>query len=203
MAEESTDWADRFSDRVDSVVEPVSTKLNEWVFYEIDVFGAGVKWIVMWLVLAGIIFTVYFGLAQLRHLGTALRIVRGKYEQKDAPGEVSHFQALTSALSGTVGLGNIAGVAIAISIGGPGAVFWMIVCGLLGMAIKFAECTLGVKYREVHADGTVSGGPMHYLRKGLAEIGLPKLGKVLAALSAIMILAFTFFGEPAHAAVVE
>jgi alanine or glycine:cation symporter, AGCS family len=194
MAEESTDWADRFSDRVDSVVEPVSTKLNEWVFYEIDVFGAGVKWIVMWLVLAGIIFTVYFGLAQLRHLGTALRIVRGKYEQKDAPGEVSHFQALTSALSGTVGLGNIAGVAIAISIGGPGAVFWMIVCGLLGMAIKFAECTLGVKYREVHADGTVSGGPMHYLRKGLAEIGLPKLGKVLAALSAIMILAFTFFG---------
>lgn len=123
--------------------------------------------------------------------------MRGKYDEKDAPGEVSHFQALTAAVSGTVGLGNIAGVAVAVSIGGPGATFWMIVCGLLGMATKFVEVTLGVKYREVHADGTVSGGPMHYLPKGLAErfgAGGAKLGKVLAVLASAMILFFGLFG---------
>ncbi|WP_103503997.1 MULTISPECIES: sodium:alanine symporter family protein [unclassified Streptomyces] len=194
MEEETETWADRFSGQVDEIVEPVSTTLQDIVFFSFNVGGADIMPIVLWLAVAGAIFTVYFGFVQVRHVRTSLRLVRGKYEQKDAPGEVSHFQALTSALSGTVGLGNIAGVAIAISIGGPGAVFWMIVCGLLGMATKFAECTLGVKYREIHEDGTVSGGPMQYLRKGLAEIGRPKLGMVLAALTPVMILVFAFFG---------
>src|SRR5690606_11059391 len=139
--------------------------------------------IVAWLVIAGLVFTGWFGLVQARKIKLAVDVVRGKYDEKDAPGEVNHFQALTAAVSGTVGLGNIAGVAVAVSIGGPGATFWMILCGLIGMATKFVEVALGVKYREEHADGTVSGGPMHYLPEGLAERfgrGGAKLGKVLA-----------------------
>lgn len=103
-------------------------------------------------------------------------------------GEVSHFQALTAALSATVGLGNIAGVAIAVSIGGAGATFWMIVAGLLGMASKFVECTLGVKYRDIDEHGIVYGGPMYYLTKGLKSKGLEKLGKILAVLFAIFVI---------------
>jgi AGCS family alanine or glycine:cation symporter len=181
-------------DAVSGFFDPVATFLGDTVFYTVPVFGTEFPLIVGWLVAAGAFFSAYFGLAQVRHLKTALKLVRGKYDQKDAPGEVNHFQALTSAVSGTVGLGNIAGVAIAISIGGPGATFWMILCGLLGMATKFVECTLGVKYRDIDPDGKVSGGPMLYLRKGFAELGKPALGKVLAALSAIMLLFFTFFG---------
>ena len=113
---------------------------------------------------------------------------------ESADGEVSHFQALTAALSATVGLGNIAGVAVALSIGGPGATFWMIVAGLLGMASKFAECTLGVKYRDVGPDGTVYGGPMYYLKKGLKEKGLGGLGKVLAVVFAIFVIGGSFGG---------
>ncbi|MBB0245594.1 amino acid carrier protein [Streptomyces alkaliphilus] len=191
---DETTWADTVADKINGWVEPFANVMGDIVFFNFDVGGATIMPIVLWLVIAGLIFSVYFGLAQVRHLKTALKVVRGKFDSPNAPGEVTHFQALTSALSGTVGLGNIAGVAIAISIGGPGAVFWMILCGLLGMATKFAECTLGVRYRVVHADGTVSGGPMHYLRKGLAERGLPGLGKVLAWGSALMIVAFTFFG---------
>lgn len=187
-------WTDTVNEKINNVFEPVSKFLNDIVFYDVPLFGADFPLIVGWLVVAGVVFSLYFGFAQFRYIRAALRIVRGKYDQKDAPGEVNHFQALTSAVSGTVGLGNIAGVAIAVSIGGPGATFWMILCGLLGMATKFVECTLGVKYREFNADGTVNGGPMLYLRKGLAERGLPTLGKVLAGLSAVMILFFTFFG---------
>ncbi|MBB1256386.1 alanine/glycine:cation symporter family protein [Streptomyces alkaliterrae] len=194
MANSETSWTDSVNDAVNGVFEPVSKFLGDIVFYSVDIFGTSFPLIVGWLVVAGAIFSIYFGFAQVRHLKTAFRLVRGKYEQKDAPGEISHFQALTSAVSGTVGLGNIAGVAIAISIGGPGATFWMILCGFLGMATKFVECTLGVKYREFNKDGTVNGGPMLYLRKGLAERGWPTVGKVLAALSAVMILFFTFFG---------
>ncbi|GAB3954319.1 alanine/glycine:cation symporter family protein [Streptomyces sparsus] len=194
MANSETTWTDSVNDAVNSVFEPVAQFLGDVVFFSVDIFGTSFPLIVGWLVVAGAIFSAYFGLAQVRHLKTAFKLVRGKYDQGDAPGEINHFQALTSAVSGTVGLGNIAGVAIAISIGGPGATFWMILCGLLGMATKFVECTLGVKYREFNADGTVNGGPMLYLRKGLAERGLPGLGKVLAALSAVMILFFTFFG---------
>ncbi|MTE19223.1 amino acid carrier protein [Streptomyces sp. TRM43335] len=194
MANTEASWTDSVEDAVNSVFEPVSKFLGDIVFYTVNIFGTDFPLIVGWLVVAGAVFSAYFGLAQLRHLKLAYRLVRGKYDQQDAPGEVNHFQALTSAVAGTVGLGNIAGVAIAISIGGPGATFWMILCGLLGMATKFVECTLGVRYRQVHADGTVSGGPMFYLRRGLAERGLPSLGKVLAVLSAVMLLFFSFFG---------
>ncbi|MGP4114380.1 alanine/glycine:cation symporter family protein [Streptomyces sp. 4N509B] len=194
MADESTSWTDEVDEAVNDFFEPVRDVLFDVVFFDVTINDSAFPLIVGWLVLAGLIFTVYFGGVQFRHLPTAVRLLGGRYEQKDAPGEISHFQALTSAVSGTVGLGNIAGVAIAVSIGGPGATFWMIVCGLLGMATKFVECTLGVKYREIDAEGRVSGGPMHYLRKGLAERGLPGLGRVLAALSAVMILFFGFFG---------
>ncbi|WP_300017863.1 alanine/glycine:cation symporter family protein [Pseudonocardia sp.] len=183
---------------INSVFDPISDGVSAFVFAEITVFGATFPWIVGWLVLAAAVFTVYFGFVQFRSFGLALRIVRGRYTTDDEPGEINHFQALSSAVSGTVGLGNIAGVGVAMTIGGPGATFWMIVAGLLGMCTKFVECTLGVKYREVHADGTVSGGPMHYLRKGVAE-RLPGavgavLGRVLAALAALFILFFGIAG---------
>jgi AGCS family alanine or glycine:cation symporter len=146
--------------------------------------GTSFPWIVMWLVVAATIFTVYFGFVQFRFFSHAIGLVKGDYSDPNDAGEVSHFQALTTALSGTVGLGNIAGVAVAVGIGGPGATFWMILAGLLGMASKFTECTLGVKYRNEYPDGTVSGGPMYYMSKGFKELGLPG-GKVLAVLFSI------------------
>ena len=184
-------------DAVSDFFEPVAEKVSEFVFYAVPVGDTELPLIVAWLVVAGLIFTTWFGLVQIRKFALATKVVRGKYDEEDSPGEVNHFQALTAAVSGTVGLGNIAGVAVAVSIGGPGATFWMILCGLLGMATKFVEVTLGVKYREEHADGTVSGGPMHYLPKGLAErfgSGGAKLGKVLAVLASVMILFFGLFG---------
>ncbi|TMM51157.1 alanine/glycine:cation symporter family protein [Sulfitobacter sabulilitoris] len=146
--------------------------------------GTAFPWIVLWLVVAASVFTLYFGFIQVKAFGHAISLVKGDYSDPNDAGEVSHFQALTTALSGTVGLGNIAGVAVAVGIGGPGATFWMILAGLLGMASKFTECTLGVKYRNEYPDGTVSGGPMYYMTKGFAERGLPG-GKVLAVVFAI------------------
>ncbi len=146
--------------------------------------GTGFPWIVGWLVVAATVFTLYFAFVQFRFFGHSISLVKGDYSDPNDAGEVSHFQALATALSGTVGLGNIAGVAVAIGIGGPGATFWMIVAGLLGMASKFTECTLGVKYRNEYEDGTVSGGPMYYMSKGFAELGLPG-GKILAVLFSI------------------
>ena len=146
--------------------------------------GTSVPWIVVWLITGAVVFTFYFGFIQLRAFGHAVALVSGRYADPRDTGEVSHFQALTAALSATVGLGNIAGVAVAVSIGGPGATFWMILAGLLGMASKFTECTLGVRYRNENPDGTVSGGPMYYIRKGFAERGLP-FGRPLAALFAV------------------
>ena len=134
----------------------------------------------------------------IRGFGLSLKTVMGRYDSLDEKrsnnGEVSHFQALATAVSGTVGNGNIAGVAMAIAIGGPGATFWMILCGLLGMSSKFVECTLGVKYRDVGSDGTVYGGPMYYLSKGLKERGFAKLGKVLAVTFAILCIGASFGG---------
>ncbi|MEU3730447.1 alanine/glycine:cation symporter family protein [Streptomyces sp. NPDC033538] len=182
---------------VSEFFEPIAKWLGEVVFYTVPVGGADLPLIVAWLVVAGLVFTSWFGLVQVRKFRLAIDVVRGKYDEKGSAGEVNHFQALTAAVSGTVGLGNIAGVAVAVSIGGPGATFWMILCGLLGMATKFVEVTLGVKYREVHADGTVSGGPMHYLPKGLAErFGKngKTFGKVLAVLASFLILFFGLFG---------
>lgn len=146
--------------------------------------GTSFPWIVMWLVIAATIFTLYFGFIQVRAFWLSIQIVKGDYSDPNDAGEVSHFQALATALSGTVGLGNIAGVAVAVGIGGPGATFWMIIAGLLGMASKFTECTLGVKYRNEYPDGTVSGGPMYYMSKGFAEKGKPG-GKFLAVLFSI------------------
>ena len=146
--------------------------------------GTSFPWIVMWLVIAATIFTVYFGFVQFRFFKHAIQLVKGDYSDPNDAGEVSHFQALATALSGTVGLGNIAGVAVAVGIGGPGATFWMILAGLLGMASKFTECTLGVKYRNEYEDGTVSGGPMYYISKGFNELGLPG-GKILAVMFSI------------------
>jgi AGCS family alanine or glycine:cation symporter len=146
--------------------------------------GTSFPWIVMWLVIAASIFTIYFGFVQFRFFGHAISLVKGDYSDPNDAGEVSHFQALATALSGTVGLGNIAGVAVAVGIGGPGATFWMILAGLLGMASKFTECTLGVKYRNEYEDGTVSGGPMYYISKGFKQLGIPG-GKALAILFSI------------------
>ncbi|MGJ8528440.1 alanine/glycine:cation symporter family protein [Maritalea sp.] len=146
--------------------------------------GTNFPWIVMWLVVAATLFTFYFAFVQARFFGHAISLVKGDYSDPNDAGEVSHFQALTTALSGTVGLGNIAGVAVAVGIGGPGATFWMILAGLLGMASKFTECTLGVKYRNEYEDGTVSGGPMYYISKGFKELGLPG-GRILAVLFSV------------------
>ncbi|KAB0476495.1 alanine:cation symporter family protein [Vibrio sp. IB15] len=158
------------------------------IFKSVPVGEANFPIIVGWLLLAALIFTVYFGFVQFKRVGMAVDIIRGKYTDPNSKedGEVSHFQALATALSGTVGLGNIAGVGAALAIGGPGATFWMILCGLLGMASKFCECTLGVKYRTILPSGVVSGGPMYYLSQGLSERGLGGLGKALAIGFALM-----------------
>jgi AGCS family alanine or glycine:cation symporter len=170
------------SDQVDAVFASATGWFVRIIFANLP--GTGFPWIVAWLVIAAAVFTLVFGFIQLRAFGHALDLVRGRYTDPRDAGEVSHFQALSAALSGTIGLGNIAGVAVAVSIGGPGATFWMIVAGLLGMASKFTECTLGVKYRIVHADGSISGGPMYYISRGFAERGLP-LGRAMAALFAV------------------
>ncbi|MCB1561606.1 MAG: alanine:cation symporter family protein [Xanthomonadales bacterium] len=158
------------------------------VFYSIS-FGpnTSLPLVVVWLVVASILLTLYFGFINVRGIKQGAKLIRGDYSDPNDTGEVSHFQALATALSGTVGLGNIAGVAVAISVGGPGATFWMIVAGLFGMSTKFCECTLGVRYRRENANGSISGGPMYYLRDGIASAhpGLKGVGKFLAVLFAI------------------
>ncbi len=149
---------------------------------------APLRFIVLWLFAGGLFFTVYLRFIGFRGLRHAMDILRGKYVKPGAEGEVTPFQSVTTALSATVGMGNIAGVAMAIGIGGPGATFWMIMAGLLGMAMKFAECTLAIKYRKVNEDGSISGGPMYYLRQGLAQKGLGPLGGVLAVMFAVLVM---------------
>lgn len=156
--------------------------------------GASVPFVVIWLLCGGVFLTLKMGFINLRGFKHGLDLVRGKYDNHSEPGEVSHFQALASALSGTVGLGNIAGVAVAIGVGGPGATFWMILCGLLGMTSKFAECSLAVMYRRVGKDGTVLGGPMVYLKDGLSQMGLGKLGAVLSVVFAVLCVGGSFGG---------
>jgi len=177
---------------INEKVKPATTIASDIVFVKAFQYqGKDVPFLLIWLLIGGIIFTVYFKFVNLRFIPLAIRTVRGKYTSADDPGEITHFQALTAALSATVGLGNIAGVAVAISIGGPGAAFWMVIMGFLGMSTKFAECTLGVKYRDIDADGKVSGGPMRYMRKGFAELGLAPVGKILAALFAFLCIGAT------------
>jgi len=169
----------------ESVNQMFSSATGWFVSFIFSLFpDTSFPWIVAWLVIAAIIFTFYFVFIQFRAFPHSISLVKGDYSDPNDAGEVSHFQALATALSGTVGLGNIAGVAVAVGIGGPGATFWMILAGLMGMASKFTECTLGVKYRNEYADGTVSGGPMYYLTKGFAERGLPG-GRFLAILFSV------------------
>ena len=211
--------------RINEWFTPISQTWENIVLYPIPLFGFDVPIVLVLLVLGAIIFTVYFGFVNIVKFPLAINVVRGKYdsveghgvmekaelnvvegdilktirdESKD--GEVNHFQALATAVSGTVGLGNIGGVALAIAIGGPGATFWMIVCGLLGMSTKFVECTLGVKYRDIEPDGTVYGGPMYYLKRGLEEKGIGWLGKILAVMFAILCVGASFGGGNAFQA---
>ncbi|MDJ0535444.1 MAG: alanine/glycine:cation symporter family protein [Xenococcaceae cyanobacterium MO_207.B15] len=154
---------------------------------------AGIPLIILWLIGGGIFFTLRYGFISLRGFKEAVAIATGKYET-DGEGEVSSFQALATALSGTVGLGNIAGVAIAIQVGGAGAVFWMSIAAFLGMSSKFVECTLGQQYRQVNPDGTVAGGPMYYLEQGLGDLGFTKLGKLLGIIFALFCIGASFGG---------
>lgn len=169
----------------DGILEPVAYWTDFVVFYSISIFGQGVPIVLILLAFTGVFLSLYFGFINFRAFGLALKTVRGKYSDGNEPGQITHFQALTTALSATVGLGNIAGVAVAIGIGGPGSVFWMVVMGILGMTSKFTECTLGVAFREIDKDGNVQGGAMRYLSKGLAEKGFGKIGKFLAVFFAI------------------
>lgn len=153
-----------------------------------------IPFIVVWLILGALFFTLRLGFINIRGFRHALQLAKGKFDDPKAPGQVTHFQALATAVSGTVGLGNIAGVAVAISLGGAGATFWLIVAGFLGMSSKFVECTLGVKYRDINSEGRVFGGPMNYLRYGLERRNMKGLGKLLAGLFAILAIGASFGG---------
>ena len=183
-------------DRINTVFQPITDAVFSVVFFEVTLFGITIPFVLIWLIAGAIIFTIYMGFVNITAFKHAIDVVRGKYDNPDDKGEVSHFQALTAALSGTVGVGNIAGVAIAVSLGGPGATFWMILAGLFGMSSKFVECSLGVMYRKYNPDGSVSGGPMYYLSRGLSDRGpfLAGLGKVLAVLFAIACIGGSFGG---------
>jgi AGCS family alanine or glycine:cation symporter len=226
-AEEAAKVAEKGLDqKIDEAFAPVANAFEALVFTRIPLAPPYDAPIVLFLLIFGAaFFTLAFFFANIRLFPLAIQVVSGKWDKLDkhtaAPnasvevvdgdvkrtaadesriGEVSHFQALATAVSGTVGLGNIAGVAVAVAVGGPGATFWMIVCGLLGMSSKFVECTLGVKYRDIDANGTVFGGPMYYLKKGFAEIGLGPIGKVLGVLFAILCIGASFGGGNAFQA---
>ena len=181
-----------FAASIDQTVElwvgPLAATLSSIVFFEINFFGQMAPIIVLWLVIAALFFTVYLGFINLRGFGYALRIVKGDFKDPNADGEISHFQAVSTAISGTVGIGNIGGVAVAIGLGGPGAAFWLFLAGFFGMSTKLVECTLGVKYRKINKDGSVSGGPMYYLEMLLTEHQYPRLGKFLGGFYAVALV---------------
>ncbi len=206
-------------EKIDDVFAKYTTPIVDIIFYPVTIAGKEMPIVIILLLLGALFFTLYFNGVNFRYIKICIKTAAGKYDKLDhhvpadqeievkdgeihdtihltgeVQGEVSHFQALTASLSATVGLGNIAGVAVAIAIGGPGATIWMIVAGLLGMASKFVECTLGVKYREVDADGKTYGGPMYYLSSGLKEMGMPGFGKILAIFFAIMCIGGSFGG---------
>lgn len=198
---------------------PIAVGWENLVFTSFDIWGFQIPIILIVLVLGALFFTIRFGFVNIRLFPTSIRVVRGHFDEledqqsideksvfvtegdivdtikdESVDGEVNHFQALATAVSGTVCLGNIAMVAVAISLGGPGATFWMIVAGFLGMSTKFVECTLGVKYRDISSEGRVYGGPMYYLSRGCKEIGLGKLGKVLSVIFAVFCVGASFGG---------
>jgi AGCS family alanine or glycine:cation symporter len=219
FAQDSAKKALTIDEKIDTFFRPIADAVGSVVFYTISFGDKSVPLVLIVLILGALFFTFYFKFANFTLIKTAVKVVKGDYDAIDhhtvdvaegdstpggdvfetigvesAEGEVSHFQALTAALSATVGLGNISGVAVAVALGGPGATFWMILAGFLGMASKFTECTLGVKYREVMEDGTVHGGPMYYLKTGLAEMGMARLGKILAVFFAVMCVGGSFGG---------
>jgi len=208
-------------EKVNDAFMPIATWWEDFVLTRIPIGDYNIPFVVILLVSGATFFTIFFKFPNITKFGVAINTVRGRYvdiekhgvdklynndealaiedipdtiRDESAHGEVSHFQALATAVSGTVGLGNIAGVAVAIGLGGPGATFWMIICGLLGMSTKFVECTLGVTYRDVGKDGTVYGGPMYYLSKGMKERGFAGIGKVLAFLFALLCVGASFGG---------
>ncbi|WP_262695218.1 alanine/glycine:cation symporter family protein [Kordiimonas aquimaris] len=173
---------------INNVVQPFTDAVSSFIFYSIHINGTDVPLIVCWLIFGACFFTIYLGFINIRGFKHAIELVSGKHTKKEVDGEISHFEALTAAVSGTVGIGNIAGVAITVSLGGPGAIFWLMFAGLIGMTTKFVECTLGVKYRQINDDGSVSGGPMYYLRSGLEKRGYTRLGKFLGSFYAVSIV---------------
>ncbi len=214
-------FATGIAEKIENRFKPVSDVVFNFVFTPVNIAGMDVPVVLIVLLLGALFFTLYFNFANIRYIGVAINAAKGKYDEMDhhvgdtlygdptpnddgdvfetpmkegVVGEVTHFQALTAALSATVGLGNIAGVAVAIALGGPGATVWMILAGFLGMSTKLVEATLGVKYREVDDKGKVYGGPMYYLNKGFKEKNLSIIGKILAALFAIMVIGGSFGG---------
>lgn len=180
---------------VDKYFEVVNGYVGGVIFFPIPLGGGNnIQFAVLVLVFGAAFFTIYMGFISLRGFRHSIDVIAGKYDNANSTGDVSHFQALTTALSATVGLGNIAGVTTAIAIGGPGAAFWMVLAGFLGMSSKFVECTLGQKYREVRPDGSIMGGAMYYLSRGLAELGLAPLGKFFAAAFAVLCIGGSFAG---------
>jgi AGCS family alanine or glycine:cation symporter len=171
-----------FLGAIDSAFSAIVKVMSDILFFGIG----GFPFIVLWLIAAGFFFTIRLGFINIRAFKHAIDVVRGKYDDPNEEGQVSHFQALATALSGTVGLGNIAGVAVAIQLGGPGAMLWLTLAGFVGMTTKLVECTLGLKYRIEKPDGTVAGGPAYTLSRGLSAIGLGSLGKGLAILFCIL-----------------
>lgn len=180
--------AETLDAKINAAVQPVTNAVSAFIFYAVKVGDADVPLIVCWLIFGAIFFTVYLGFINIRGFKHAIEIVSGKYSDPKHEGEITHFQALTTAVSGTVGIGNIAGVAIMVTLGGPGAIFWLIFAGLVGMTTKFVECTLGVKYRKINPDGSVSGGPMYYLQAGLERRGMPRFGRFLGLFYAASIV---------------
>ena len=206
--------------KIDQAFQPIADAFFDAIFFPIyQDANYTIPFVLVLLVLSALFFTIYFGFPNIRFFGKAINVVRGKYDDIDhvtsdvmygdstpggdaietirdesKEGEVSHFQALATAVSGTVGNGNIAGVALAIALGGPGATFWMIICGLLGMSTKFVECTLGVQYRDVGEDGTLYGGPMYYISKGLKAKGFKTFGKIAASIFAVFCIGGSFGG---------
>lgn len=174
--------------RINDALKPLTSALAGVVFFAVPVAGAELPLIVVWLVVAAVFYTLYLGFINLRGFVLAIRLASGQYASPKSSGEISPFKAIATALSGTVGIGNIGGVAVAIMAGGPGATFWLIVAGLLGMSTKMVECTLAVKYRTEHRDGSVSGGPMYYLNRGLAARGWHKTGRALGFFYAAVIV---------------
>ena len=174
-----------FDETINEITAPIAALIGKIVFFKVPFFGADLPLVVLWLVVGAVFFTVYMGFINLRGFWHSISLVKGDYANPNDAGEVSHFQALATAVSGTVGIGNIGGVAVAVTVGGAGATFWMILAGFLGMSTKFVECTLGVKYRNENADGSVSGGPMYYMRNGMKELGREGLGKFMGTFYAV------------------